>query len=107
MRQTSRRSSSISTQTPAAAGKTTWSPGCDRHLDSRLRPPVEPGPDGQHDPLFGRRLVSAGRDDQPGAPHPVLVELLDHDLVEQRPQLVADRLGGVRYLRGAHADLCS
>ena len=46
--------------------------------------------------------MGAGRDDQPGPPHPVLVELLDHDLVEQRPQLVADRLGRVWDLSGAH-----
>jgi hypothetical protein len=57
----------------------------DRHLHPGTRPPVEPRPDREHDPLFGRRLVGAGRDDQPGAPHPVGVELLDHDLVEERP----------------------
>jgi hypothetical protein len=39
--------------------------------------------------VLRRRLVRAGRDDQPGLAHPVGLELLDHHAVEQRAQLMA------------------
>ena len=80
---------------PGGGGEDDVVAGLDRHLDPGARPPVQAGPDREHDPLLGRRLVGAGRDHQPRAPHPVLIQLLDHDLVEERPQLVADRLGRV------------
>src|SRR5204863_3039631 len=68
--------------------------GLHGHLDAGLLPPVEPRPDGEDDALLGRRVVRAGRDDEPRAAHPVLVELLDYHLVEQRPKLVANGLNG-------------
>ena len=95
-RHTSRRSSSTSTHTPALPGNTTWSPGRDGHLDPDAAPPVEPGPDRQHDPVLRRRLVLAGRQEQPGAPHPVGVELLDDHLVEERPQLLLHEMNCTR-----------
>ena len=101
-RQTSRRSSSISTQAPGRGREDDVVAGLHRHLDAGLGPPVEAGADGEDDPLLGRRLMGTWRDDQAGAADSVLVQLLDHDLVEQRSQLVAYRLGGVGYLRGAH-----
>ena len=88
-RQTSRRSSSTSTQAPAENGKTTWSPGDDRHLDAGLRPPVEARADREHDPVLGRRLVGARRDEQARLADPVGLELLDHDAVEEGSQLLA------------------
>jgi hypothetical protein len=69
--------------------------GLNGHLDAGLLPPVEPGPDGEHDPLLGRRVVCAGRDDEPGPPHPILIELLDHDLIEQRPKVMPHGLNGL------------
>jgi hypothetical protein len=69
--------------------------GLHRHFDAGLLPPVEPGPDGEHDPLLRRRIVRSGRDDEPGPPHPVGIELLDHDLVEQWPELMPHRLDGM------------
>jgi hypothetical protein len=53
-----------------------------RHLDPGLLPPVEPRPNREHDPLLRRWVVSARRDDEAGPPHPIRIELLDHDLVE-------------------------
>src|SRR4051794_23083152 len=47
----------------------------DRHLDADVLPPVETRPDGQHDPVLGRRLVRAGRDEQPRLAHAVGLEL--------------------------------
>ena len=38
--------------------------GHDRHLHAHAAPPVEPGPDRQHDAVLGRRLVLAGRQQQ-------------------------------------------
>jgi hypothetical protein len=76
--------------------------GLDRHLNPDMGPPVEAGADRQHDALLGRRLVAARRHDEAGAAHTVGVELLDHDLIEERSQLVADRLGGVWPLGSAH-----
>ena len=90
-RQTSSRSSSTSTQTPAENGKTTWSPGPDRHLDTGLTPPVASGADREHDPVLRRRLVRAGRNDEAGLADAVGLELLDDDTVEQRPQVLAHR----------------
>ena len=63
--------------------------GPDGHLDADVVPPVESRTDREHDPVLRRRLVAAGRDEQPGAADPVRVELLDHDAVEQRTQLVS------------------
>ena len=61
----------------------------DRHHDPDLLPPVEPRADGQHDPVLGRRLVGARRHDQAGAANAIRIELLDHDPVEQRAELIA------------------
>ena len=60
----------------------------DRHLDADASPPVEPGPNREHDAVLGRRLVIARRQEQPGAPNPVGLELLDDHLIEQRAQLL-------------------
>jgi hypothetical protein len=57
-------------------------------------PPVKPWTDRQHDPLLGRRLVGARRHKQSGAPNAIGIELLDHDPVEDGPQLVAHVLKG-------------
>ena len=56
--------------------------GSDRHRDPHVIPPVEPGADREHDAVLGRRLLGAGRHEQPGAANPIGVELLDHDAVE-------------------------
>jgi len=48
----------------------------DRHLDADVLPPVQPGADGEHDAVLGRRLVRAGRDEQAGLADPVGLELL-------------------------------
>jgi hypothetical protein len=69
--------------------------GLNRHLHTGLLPPVEPGPDGQDDPLLRRRIVSPGGHDEPGPSHPILVELLDHDLIEERPKLMPNGPHGV------------
>ena len=69
--------------------------GLDGHPDADVLPPVEPRPDREDDPLLRRRVVAARRDDEAGAPHAVGVELLYHDAVEQRPQLVAGGLDEV------------
>ena len=61
----------------------------DRHLDAHVSPPVETRADGQDDPVLGRRLASSGRYDEARLAHPVGLELLDHDLVEERAQLLA------------------
>src|SRR5829696_867054 len=53
--------------------------GMHRHADADVLPPVEARADREHDPLLRRRVVAAGRDHEAGAPHPVGVELLDHD----------------------------
>jgi PPOX class probable F420-dependent enzyme len=42
--------------------------------------------DGEDDPLVRRKVVRALRDDEARAAHPVGLELLDHDLVEERAQ---------------------
>ena len=63
--------------------------GRDRHLDAGLRPPVESRADREHDPVLGRRLVGAGRDEQPGLADAVGLELLDYDAVEEGSQLLA------------------
>jgi hypothetical protein len=77
--------------------------GPDRHLDARLAPPVEAGADREDDALLRRRLMAARGDDQARAPDAVLVELLDHDLVEKGAKLMADRLGRVGSLGRAQA----
>ena len=69
--------------------------GLDRHLDPGRFPPVHPFPHSQDDPLLGRGLGGAGRDDQAGLPHSVGFELLDYDLVEERSELVAGHRGRV------------
>ena len=61
----------------------------DGHRDARRLPPVDPGPDRQHDAVLRRRLVRAGRHDEPGLADPVGLELLDHHAVEEGPQLLA------------------
>jgi hypothetical protein len=74
----------------------------DGHVDTGALPPVEPGPDRQHDPLLGRRLVDALRHHEAGPPHAVLVELLEDDLVEQGAKLVPDRLDRLAGRTRAH-----
>ena len=76
----------------------------DGHLDACLLPPVETGADREDDPLLRRRVVRAWRDDEPGTPHPVLVELLDHDLIEERPKLVPNGLNGLTSRTRFHGD---
>jgi hypothetical protein len=66
------------------------------HLNAGLLPPVEPGSDGEHDALLGRRVVRSGRDDESRPAHPILIELLDHNLVEEGPKLVPNRLDRLR-----------
>ena len=61
--------------------------GLDRHPHADVVPPVEPGADGQHDPVLGRRLVGARGHQQPGAADAVGIELLDDDSVEQWAEL--------------------
>jgi hypothetical protein len=53
-----------------------------RHLDAGPGPPVKTRPHREHDALLGRRLVRPWWDNKPGAADPVLIQLLDHDLVE-------------------------
>ena len=68
--------------------------GRDWHLDAGLRPPVEPGADGEHDAVLGRRLVGARRHDEPRLANPVRLELLDHDAVEKRAKLLSHDIKG-------------
>ena len=100
-RQTSSRSSSISTHTPALPGKTTWSPGATGILMPDAAPPVEPRADREHDSVLRRRLVLAGRQQQPGAPDAVRIELLDHHLVEEGSQLLLHGLNDMPALTAA------
>jgi len=65
------------------------------HLHAGLLPPVEPWPHREDDALLGRRVVRPSGDDEARSAHPILVELLDHDLIEQRPQLMPNRLNGL------------
>ena len=65
--------------------------GRDRHLDAGLRPPVQTRADSEHDAVLRRRLVRAGGDQQTGLSHPVGLEFLDHDPIEERPQLASHR----------------
>ena len=74
-----------------AAGEDHVVAGRDRHLDAHAAPPVEPGADREHDPVLRRRLVLARRQEQPGAPDAVRIELLDHHLVEEGSQLLLHR----------------
>jgi hypothetical protein len=64
----------------------------DGHLDAGLLPPIQAGPDGEDDALLRRRVVRSRRDDEPGSAHPILIELLDHHLVEERSELVTNGL---------------
>ena len=63
--------------------------GLDGHAHAHVVPPVQSGPDREHDPLLGRRLVGAGGHEQSGTADAVGVELLDHDTVKQRFELAA------------------
>ena len=64
-------------------------PGRDWHLYAGPGPPVDSIAHGQHYPVLRRRLVAAGCDKDARAPETLRLELLDHDAVEERPQLVA------------------
>jgi hypothetical protein len=77
--------------------------GLDGHRHTDVLPPVQPRAHRQDDALLGRGVVATGRDDESGAANPVLVELLDHDAVEERPELVADRVERAGSGAGAHA----
>ena len=63
--------------------------GLDRHPDAGLLPPIQPGPDRQHDPVLRRRLVRSGGNEQPGLADPVGLEFLDDDAIEKRAKVVA------------------
>jgi very-short-patch-repair endonuclease len=47
--------------------------------------------------------MGSRRHHKPRPPHPILVELLDHDLIEERPQLMPDRLDRIWDTRRSHA----
>ena len=68
--------------------------GRDRHLDAGLRPPVETAADSEHDSVLRRRLVGAGGHDEPRLTHPIGLEFLDHDAVEEGPKLLAHGVKG-------------
>jgi hypothetical protein len=57
-------------------------PGSHRHLHADVIPPIEPGADGQHDAVLGRRLVAARWNEQPRSAYAIRIKLLDHDTVE-------------------------
>src|SRR3954452_18649319 len=57
--------------------------GPDGHRDADVLPPVLALADREHDPVLGRRLVAAGRDEQAGAAEALGLELLDDDAVEE------------------------
>ncbi len=59
---------------------------------ARRTPPSRCRAHGQDDPVLRRRLVRAGGHDEPGAPDPVGLELLDYDTVEKRSKLASDDL---------------
>jgi hypothetical protein len=61
----------------------------DGHHHADVVPPVQAGPDREHDPVLRRRLVGARRDEQAGSPYAIGVEFFDDDAVEQGSQLVA------------------
>src|SRR3954454_156078 len=60
----------------------------DRHAHADVVPPVQALADREDDPVLGRRLVGAGRDEQPGAAEALRLELLDHHAVEEGAQEV-------------------
>lgn len=74
-----------------------------RHLYADLLPPVEPRAHSEHDSLLRRRVVATGRYDQAGPPYAVLIELLHDHPVEQRLELVPDRLQRPMVRSRAHA----
>jgi hypothetical protein len=39
--------------------------------------------------------MSPGGNDEPGPAHPILIELLDHDLIKERPKLMPNGLNGL------------
>jgi hypothetical protein len=39
--------------------------------------------------------MGPGGNDEPGPAHPILIELLDHDLIEERPKLMPNGLNGL------------
>jgi hypothetical protein len=61
----------------------------DGHLHADVIPPIEARADRQHNALLWRRLVGARGNEQTGAPHPVGVELLDDDPVENWAKAMA------------------
>src|SRR5206468_5330529 len=67
----------------------------DRHLQAGRRPPVDSRADREDDPMLGRWLVGAGGDDDPRAAEAVRLELLDHDPVEQRTELMSHGSSGL------------
>src|SRR3954454_3211274 len=64
----------------------------DGHRDVRALPPVQPGPDGEHDPVLRRRLMGTGGDEQAGLADPVRLELLDDDAIEEGAKVLAHDL---------------
>jgi hypothetical protein len=63
--------------------------GLHRHLHADAAPPVEARADGEDDPVLGWSLVLARRQQQAGPTHPVGLQFLDDDLIEERPQLLS------------------
>ena len=57
--------------------------GPDRHRDPDVLPPVQSGPDREHDAVQRWRFLRARRHDQPGTSNPIGVELLDYDAIEE------------------------
>jgi len=62
--------------------------GSDRHLYANVIPPIEARANRQHDPVLRRRLVGARWHEQSGASHPVRIELLDDNAVEEWSKLI-------------------
>src|SRR4051812_9571368 len=62
--------------------------GRDRHAHADVVPPVQALADREDDPVLGRRLVGAGRHEQPRAAEALRLELLDHHAVEEGTQEV-------------------
>ncbi|CAB4877732.1 unannotated protein [freshwater metagenome] len=61
---------------------------CHRHAQTLRLPPVDTRADIEHDPVLRRRLMIAGRHQKPGPAYAIRIKLLDHDPVEEWPQLV-------------------
>src|SRR3954454_3252586 len=79
----------------------------DRHAEADVLPPVLALADREHDPVLGRRLVGAGRDEQPGAAEPLGLELLDDHAVEEGAQEMLHRGAAYATRRPARCRGCA